>query len=51
MFRFKRGKMLTVTIAEKWILRGRCEPTAEKGDSVYECIAGLRIQSSAYRED
>jgi hypothetical protein len=43
--------MLAVTIAEKWILRGRSEHTAEKGDSVYECIAGLRIPPSTCRED
>lgn len=49
MFGFENDKMLTATIdetamEEKWTL-----PTAAikppKGDSFYECIAGLLIQS------
>ena len=48
MFGFEQEKMLTITINEtamkkKWILPGRSEQTAEKGDCVYECVARLLI--------
>jgi hypothetical protein len=49
-------KILTVTLAEtaieqKRIPLGRSESTTENGDSVYECIALLLIQSSNSRKD